>query len=595
MHKRLWVMVGVLFSLTFGSNLMDSLSERGYFAHANLFVRGLLWDQDRDRNDIRDSFLGNDYDQFRLVVNHQYPQIADAPLTVRYHYAVACYQEQDIASLNEVLSTLSLNELSAVEKNNLAIMNARVFYEGGVLKPLEDYYLKQGHNPMVITETIESIELFRDALYVKLMKPAIFPDRQPYLTYRVAFVQISKAQFPEALQSFSKSGLPPEHFLVIYTKGLQALQLSHFQEASDYFETAIGGDPVLDIELRYRQIEAAYGLEKFEDVLIHVHDFTERYPTAAAYSKGLSLLESLSYIHLGLVSRVTGVLLNLATTYPFLNYYLGQEAMLAGRHENAVDYFQRAAVAFNNDLTNQTRVLYALAWAEFKSGQYVPAKDHFVQFLKRPDIDETKRLVAMMKLGDASFNLHNYKDASKEYSVVLSNLESKKQIYGALYSRALINQARILGKLRQTDSAENLLDEYIQRSTVSSDKIEALKMKSEIYIQDNNLEKANQSLILMTNTYGQFDEDVLMALADNRFNLNQFELALKTYQRYLDAFPKGERRMDARYGEVQSLIRLKRYKEALIQAGYTDGEFGTQLYLDVEKTIELIKQQEPLK
>ena len=86
-----------------------------------------------------------------------------------------------------------------------------------------------------------------------------------------------------------------------------------------------------------------------------------------------------------------------------------------------------------------------------------------------------------------------------------------------------------------------------------------------------------------------------MALADNRFNLNQFEGALAVYQNYLNLFPKGDRRMDARYGEVQSLIHLKHYDQALIEAGYTDAEFGSQLYLDVEKTIELMKQQEPSK
>ncbi len=594
MNKRLWIAVGVLFSLTFGSNLMDSLSERGYASQANLFLRGLLWDQNRERDNIQDIFLRRDYHLFRLAVSQAYSHISAAPLAVRYNEAVACYQEQDIPALRDVLLTLSINELSAIEKNNVAIMKARIIYEEGVLRPLEDYFVQQGNAQGISTQTIQSIELFRDALYIKIMKPAVFPDRHPYLTYRVAFVQLSKAQFSEALLSFAKAGLPSEHPFVLYTKGLLALQASRFQEASDFFESAIG-DPELDVDLRYRQIESAFGLEKYEDVLIQVKEFSEKYPSATAYSKGVSLLESLAYIHLGQVSRVLETLDNLAITYPFLNYYLGQEALLSGRDQSAVDHFQRAALVFNNDPQNQTRALYALAWAEFRSGQYVSAKDHFVQFLKRSDTDETKRLISLMKLGDASYNLHNYKDAAKEYNVVLSSFEIKQQPHASLYSRALINQARIFGKLRQTDSAVSLLDEYIERATVSSDKIEALKMKADLYVQDNSLEKANQSLLQMTNAYGLFDEDVLMALADNRFNLNQFESALQSYQRYLDSFPRGDRRMDARYGEVQSLLRLKRYKEALIQAGFTDAEFGTQLYIDVEKTIELIKQQEPLK
>ena len=593
--KKIVLIWGVCIPFALASDMINSLLERGFSSQAHLFIQGQLWEQENDQTSLHEAFLRHDYDRFRSDVLRQYPTIADAPFKTRYDFARACYQQQDIPALSDALLTVSANVLSAAERDSVAIMKARVLYEAGTLKPLEDYFFSQNSNGQLGQASLKDIELLRDALFVKLMKPAVFADRHPYITYRVAFAQIEKGQFAEAIQSLLKSGFPEEHPVVLYTKGLLSLQTSRFQEANDYFETALGGDSDLDMEIRYRQIEASIGLAHYDESLTMIRDFREKYSENIAYIKWISFQECLANIHLGQMGRVAGMLENLAGAFPVLYYYLGQEALIEGRDEKAVQYFQKAALAFGHDMGTQTNILYALAWAEFRAGQFVSAKEHFAQLLKRTELDDTKRIVALMKLGDASYNLHNYKEAAKEYTVVITRLEPQKLSYPELYSRALINQSRIMGKLRQTDAAVGLLDEYIQRSTVSSDLIEAIKMKANLYALDNNLDKSNQALIQLVDLYGFIDEDVVMALADNRFNLNQFEGALQTYQRYLETFPSGDRRMDARYGEVQSMIRLKRYKEAQIQAGFTDAEFGTQLYLEVEKTIELIKQQEPSK
>ena len=145
------------------------------------------------------------------------------------------------------------------------------------------------------------------------------------------------------------------------------------------------------------------------------------------YEPLLKLYEGLSAYKLGQSEYAMEKLSSVQKTHPVAALAIGNLYDARGLYAKAVESYQTVLRYAKPGSALEQSAIYALAWSQYNQKNYIVAKDQFAR-LSRSN-DEPLRLTALIKMGDAHFNLHAYKDAAMDYTTVLNALESRKSTY----------------------------------------------------------------------------------------------------------------------------------------------------------------------
>lgn len=572
-------------------SFVDTLYENKDQVHIHLLQNSPLFDYQigNSQDSLKILFSLAKYDEYISAYDAKYTSLSESENEERYLYLLSKYNLKKYKSLHDILISIKYENLSPRQRNNVTLLNAVDLFIDKKYKELETLYIKISESDSLPVDVLASIEKMRDILYIQEYKPSKFIQKDEDYSMTQAWNSVLTGDYEMALSYYKQAKLTSTNPMVLYTQGMSSLALGKFDAARDYFINIL--DPQLEKEKNYRIIETYYYDTNVFETLNQIKQFKQTYPKDSNYRDSLNYIEAMTNV----VSKnyeIAKKQLRLLKTNNSAQYYLAELLHQDNKFSEAIPIYQDILSKSDANTVFYYKSLYGLAWSQFKLGQYVSAKVNFAEIatIKNKDIDST--LHAYVKIADASYNLHKYKDSLKEYHQAVNNLVPYKSTYPKLYKHSIFNVARIYSKLRKYKQSNEYLSQYLKGTDKIADVITAKMLQAGNYTklkQNNNAAEILQELIL---TYQPKNEDIYILLADSYFNMKSYQKAIDAYQDYLNVFPVGNRVLDAKYGTVHSLFYLKDYEEALKLAKETDEMFQSQLHEELEEKIKFNKEQE---
>ncbi|MFN6335537.1 MAG: tetratricopeptide repeat protein [Sphingobacteriales bacterium] len=290
----------------------------------------------------------------------------------------------------------------------------------------------------------------------------------------------------------------------------------------------------------------------------------------------------------------------ISSNWSAADYATYQLAMIEGI--NSSD--EKIRLLMNFEKKYSTSPLRSTAYLEISNTyladeKFKEAIPYLQQLLKTETPTSSMRPKAFLRLGIAFYNLDNSKDALKSYESLVSEYPNSSEVEEALESaRAIFLEegrtndfvtfakqagrsvsvaeqdslafAAAENKLAYGDqiSAINSFNAYLKEFPTGAYVIEALYLRSDLYVKRNELEKALDGLVklaeLAPNKYAE--QSVAQAARIYYFNIKDFEKAENYFIQYKAMATLPTNRIDAMRGLLRCQYQLKKWEEGFSNA-----------------------------
>ncbi|MDD5457275.1 MAG: tetratricopeptide repeat protein [Candidatus Margulisbacteria bacterium] len=578
----------VCFSTFSHAQIIQSLTERNDIRHVQLLNMSPLFSEvNKSSNPMKETFLLQQYAEYiRLYERNVTANKNDNELV--YDYLVANFYEKHYKVLKEILQQINFDMLKDDQKDNYQLIEAVSIYMDNDEKGLNAYYNEKKEKKDLSSDYLKGIAKLRTLFFIRNNKILNLKDKEGAYLYAVGWNNLLTRNYKEADTYFKSAGLADNNPLIIYTRAMKAMEEKQYSQARALFQAIPPGE--FFIEGRFRTIETFIYEYNYVAAQQLLGQFRETYPNDKEYLSGINYYEGVTNFYAGQWNKARRFFSQVAGSGE-AHYYLGEIAYRDEDYTEAAINYSQVIAEVSRASSFYPSALYGLAWSQFKLEKFAEAKDSFDLLIRYGLKDEVLKLNCLIKLADCNYNLHYYNEALKGYSSLMNSLEPKKQQQKLLYKLVLRSLIQVYSKLRQFDKANEYLNQYLDLAENNVEKIMLKKVLADNYIK---MEMTNEAIAIyeeIIKSYPGMDEDIYINLADAYFNLKNYDKSFEYYNMYVRTYPKGSRRLDARYGSVQSLFMQKKYDMALAAAKEVDEEFQLQLYDELKEKIKFAKEQ----
>ncbi len=239
----------------------------------------------------------------------------------------------------------------------------------------------------------------------------------------------------------------------------------------------------------------------------------------------------------------------------FIQEYPGSEHRKTAMFRRAESLYQHSLKQSNQNPVDAKVVLIE---AQFGFQEYI-------KFAPKGD----KILDALLRHGEISYKLDDYKRGLTSLERVLNETEEKSQTEAALFYAARCHEA-----LEQYQQAEEKYQTVRGDHTKGEFAAFSTYLLAQLYEKMDQVEKATALLNQLWKNEEQYvipeDSNLIektqLLSAQLLYRMERFEDAAESYLAYIDENPDGEHAQEAKYGAAWSLYRQKLYNEALAVA-----------------------------
>lgn len=592
--KRTWGILVLLcfLGITYSSELLDDLYRKNDLLHINLLRDSVFFNEDdsQEFNILENYYVGH-YDKFIKDINNKYRSLQEVEPQLMFFYLASKYRLGDYFSLKSILPYIKEDVLSLDNWRDFQKIKAVSYYWDSNNVAINSLYAELKEDSRSNDKLLDSInELIALQQAEKGVTSGVSSDAD--FVYYLAWDNLKKGDYVLAYENFGKSlqasfvSTQKKEF-INYGMGVASYASANKEQAIKYFSLNYVNRELKESAYFFKVL-MPFDEKRYPEVVSSSIEFLAEYPNSK-YSSQVQYLRGASLYFLGNKQQAKKLLEGVKDFSVFVKYLLAEIYYEEAAYSIAKTYYLEVQNKASDPLVNYAA--YGLAWSSFKSAQYKEAEALFDKLSANKNVSEELRFNSMIKSADSSYNAGSYKDAEKKYRELLNKLAGRTDKYNALYKQSIYNLAKVYMKLKEFKKANELFEKYL--SEVRNDK-ETVIIKTIIadnYYQLKNYQTASriyEEILLIYKEYKE--EDTYIFLADSYFNAKEYGKALVVYQDYLKSYPKGEKDMDARYGMVQTLYKLKDYELAKEQAKLVDEKYGIGLLKEIESKIKFGKE-----
>ena len=246
-----------------------------------------------------------------------------------------------------------------------------------------------------------------------------------------------------------------------------------------------------------------------------------------------------------------------STQAPYIQFLIGECDYRQKKYEPAIQQYRKGISDYPGNIYID-QMLYKLGRAYFLSQKYKSAQDTFREYLESyPDGSQIQH--AYYWLGETYFKRTKYQEAIETFSAIITKFPSYELLDYTYYS---------LGwSYLNLQDYDNALKQFrhVRSAFPDSELIPSSNMNiARSLFLAGSYEQANQEYGRITETdLSENAHEAFFWMAESAYYLTDYEQALTSYRRFLDAPVPEEYADNAQYGVAWSLLQLGKTQEAI--------------------------------
>lgn len=222
---------------------------------------------------------------------------------------------------------------------------------------------------------------------------------------------------------------------------------------------------------------------------------------------------------------------------------------------------------------------YLLGIAEFNSGNYSEAKNHFLDYVKISKDGDDNKSMSIFYTAFSDYKMSNYQEAYENFCLYTKAYGNNKKMVCRAYE--LSAKAAIM--FSDYDKAINRAEELIKQYPAGIEKYNAATFCAQIYADSNNYKKAVETIAPFTNKNSEFVISALFQTAIIYEKAGEITAADSVFTSIYTTYPETPEAEEAMYRCGELFYSAKDYKKAEEKFtkyiyNYVDGNFAPAAY-----------------